>query len=83
MGDFNIVLGAQEYTSNSPSHNLAVDKFRSFISSIDLFDIEPSGNPYTWSIRCSPAGYMAAHLDCALANQGFLDGGGRELVNSA
>lgn len=71
IGDFNVVLGAHERSSGHLTHATPPEEFRDFISQCDLFDIEGTGNKYTWATRRNNS-FMAARLDRALANQGFL-----------
>lgn len=73
LGDFNVVLGAHERTSDVPTHNLVIEQLCVFISAMDLFDIEASRNPYNWSIRCSSSVRNVVCLDRALTTQGFLN----------
>lgn len=48
IGDFNVVLGAYERSSDFLAHAAPSDDFREFISQRDLFDIEGIKNKYTW-----------------------------------
>lgn len=72
LGDFNIVLGAHERSSGHITHTAPSEDFNNFISQRDLFDVEGTGNKYTWATRQNGI-YMAARLDRALATQGFLN----------
>lgn len=54
------------------THGLPSGEFQNFITTRDLFDIETVGNHFTWSTHRATV-LVAAHLDCALANQTFLD----------
>lgn len=71
IGDFNIALGTQERYSSVLSQRLPMEEFRQFISMMDLFDIHYIGNTFTWPTRRS-TDLISAHLDRALASQGFL-----------
>lgn len=66
MGNFNVALGAHECSSTVSSHRLPMEEFQSFIATLDLFDIEYTGNIYTWSTHHS-TGSVSTHLNRALA----------------
>lgn len=63
---------SHERSSGRITHATPSDEFKNFIAQRDLFDIEGTGNKFTWATRRN-SGYMAAHLDRALASQGFLN----------
>lgn len=65
MGDFNVVLGVHECSSGSTSHRLSIDEFQEFIATMDLLDIEDTGNEFTWIIHRN-FGNVSARLDRAL-----------------
>lgn len=73
IGDFNAVLGAHKRTSDVSVHNRSVKEFQAFITVMDLFDVDSSGNPYTWTACHSSTGFMVAGLDRVLASLGFLN----------
>lgn len=72
MGDFNVVTRAHERSSGHLIHATPSEDFKDFIAQRDLFDIEGTGNKYTWATRRSNR-YIAARLDRSLASQNFLN----------
>lgn len=70
MGDFNVVLGANERSSSMVTHGPPVEEFQNFITQNDLTDVEVVGIKYTWATRCNNS-FMATRLDRALVNQNF------------
>ncbi|KAL8546688.1 hypothetical protein ACS0TY_006424 [Phlomoides rotata] len=73
MGDFNVVLGAHERSRGARNPARPTQEFMAFMDEAQLHDMDTSGPQFTWVTRRSNQGYMVAHLDRVLVNDGFLD----------
>lgn len=73
IGDFNVVLGSYERVNSLFSNNTAISYFSEFIDDNNLIHVATSGSDYTWFMRRSSLGLLAARLDRALAESTFLN----------
>ncbi|KAL8481253.1 hypothetical protein ACS0TY_027686 [Phlomoides rotata] len=73
MGDFNVVLGAHEWSRGAQNPTRPSQEFMAFLDEAHLHDMDTAGPQFSWVTRRSNHGYMAARLDRVLANDDFLD----------
>jgi hypothetical protein len=70
--DFNIAINLKEKRGGSIIRYPSRENMEDLISTLDLFDVQPSKGKFTWNNRIVGLGHIAARLDHFLIHNSFL-----------
>jgi len=73
VGDFNTTLHPKEKRGGSLVRDPSREHMEDSISSLDLSDIKPKINKYTWTNRREGKGHIVARLDIFLVSNCYLE----------
>jgi exonuclease III len=72
VGDFNITIHLSEKRGGSIFRYPSRENMEDLISTLDLFDVQPSKGKFTWNNRRVGPGHIATRLDHFLIHNSFL-----------
>ncbi|GJT14818.1 retrovirus-related pol polyprotein from transposon TNT 1-94 [Tanacetum coccineum] len=73
MGDFNVALNLEDYSSGSSKLNYAITDFKDCVYNIEVMDINSSGLHFTWNQKPKGGCGLLKKLDRIMGNTEFID----------
>ncbi|XP_071704187.1 uncharacterized protein [Rutidosis leptorrhynchoides] len=73
LGDFNVALCLDDYSSGPSSSTMAMREFKECIDKIKMVDVNYSGMQYTWNQRPQSNAGLLKKIDRVMANDIFID----------
>ncbi|GKC29983.1 3-ketoacyl-CoA synthase 11-like protein, partial [Tanacetum coccineum] len=73
MGDFNVALNLEDYSSSSSKLSSAISEFKDCVYNIEVMDITSSGLHFTWNQKPKGEGGLLKKLYHVLGNTDFID----------
>ncbi|GJR54181.1 hypothetical protein Tco_1404702 [Tanacetum coccineum] len=73
MGDFNVALNLEDYSSGSSKLNYAITDFKDCVYNIEVMDINSSGLHFTWNQKPKGGSGLLKKLDRIMGNTEFID----------
>nr|GEY35730.1 hypothetical protein [Tanacetum cinerariifolium] len=72
MGDFNVVLNLEDYSSGSVKLNYAISDFKDCVYNIEVMDINSLGLHFTWNQKPKGGSVLLKKLDRIMGNTDFI-----------
>ncbi|GKB29208.1 RNA-directed DNA polymerase, eukaryota, reverse transcriptase zinc-binding domain protein [Tanacetum coccineum] len=73
MGDFNVALNLEDYSSGPSKLNYAITDFKDCVYNIEVMDINSSGLHFTWNQKPKGGCGLLKKLDRIMGNTEFID----------
>ncbi|GKB90550.1 reverse transcriptase zinc-binding domain-containing protein [Tanacetum coccineum] len=73
MGDFNVALTLEDYSSSSSKLSSAIRDFKECVYNIEVMDVNSSGLQFTWNPKPKGEGGLMKKLDRIMGNTEFID----------
>ncbi|GJU73617.1 RNA-directed DNA polymerase, eukaryota, reverse transcriptase zinc-binding domain protein [Tanacetum coccineum] len=73
MGDFNMALNLEDYSTGSSKLNYAISDFKDCVYNIEVMDINSSGLHFTWNPKPKGSGGLLKKLHRIMRNTEFID----------
>jgi len=73
IGDFNVILGAHEYSGSFTPARLPMEDFQNWTEDHNLFHLPTRGSAYTWDNKRPGRRHTKKRLDRTICNQQWLD----------
>ncbi|GJW85217.1 hypothetical protein Tco_0158362 [Tanacetum coccineum] len=73
IGDFNVALNLEDYSSISSKLSSAISDFKDCVYNIEVMDVNSSGLQFTWNQKPKGEGGLLKKLDRIMGNTEFID----------
>ncbi|GJX26449.1 aspartic peptidase [Tanacetum coccineum] len=73
MGDFNVALNIEDYSSGTSKLNYTITDFKDCVYNIEVMDINSSGLNFTWNQKPKGGSGLLKKLDRIMGNTEFID----------